>query len=291
MKTIHRVAVVQLLLVAILASVPVFAQERDLSGDWAPIQQEDNFEGHPFKGEYIGLPINDAARMRADSWSPSWLTLLEWQCRPHGAAYLTRDPSRLRIDKEADPITRETTAFVINMFRGSETRIYMDGRPHPSQYHPHTWNGFSTGKWVGDTLKVRTTHLKENIIRRNGLPVSDRAEVIRYFARRGDVLSVTVITYDPAYLTEPLIQTTEYRRTPDQQMPPYPCNPAVEIVRKKGEVPHYLPGKNPDLYDYSFRFKVPLEGAKGGAETMYPEFEDKARNGKAAESQSSASAE
>ena len=35
--------------------------------------------------------------------------------------------------------------------------IYMDGRPHPSEYAPHTWQGFSTGEWEGDMLKVTTT--------------------------------------------------------------------------------------------------------------------------------------
>src|SRR5437660_8131159 len=56
----------------------------DFSGEWAPRFHEDQPErvpGPPL-GDYLGLPINDAARLRADSWDASMMTLPEWQCRP-----------------------------------------------------------------------------------------------------------------------------------------------------------------------------------------------------------------
>ena len=59
--------------------------------------------------------------------------------------------------------------------------IYMDGRPHPSKNAPHTWQGFSTGEWEGDMLKVTTDHLKEGWLRRNGLPRSEQATLDRIF--------------------------------------------------------------------------------------------------------------
>ncbi len=63
----------------------------------------------------------------------------------------------------------------------SAATIYMDGRPHPSENAPHTWQGFSTGEWEGDMLKVTTTHLKEGWIRRNGLPRSEHGYIDRIF--------------------------------------------------------------------------------------------------------------
>jgi len=33
-----------------------------------------------------------------------------------------------------------------------ETMIWMDGRPGPSQYAPHTHGGFTSGVWEGDAL-------------------------------------------------------------------------------------------------------------------------------------------
>ena len=285
MKAISRTHLVRftVALVVVLLATPAFAQI-DLSGDWRPIRSEDNFEGHPFAGEYMGLPVNDAARMKGDTWSASWVTLPEWQCRPHGIAYVNRDPSRIQLERVIDPVTRETTAWRWNTVRGTETWIYMDGRGHPSPNAPHTWNGYSTGEWVGNALRIRTTHLKENIIRRNGLPASDEAEVVRYIRRRDNIMTDTTIVYDPLYLTEPLVRTTEYRNAPTSTMSPYPCYAATEIIREKGEVPHYLLGDHPQQNEYSFRFQVPLHAARGGVETIYPEFQQDIRTGEIAES-------
>src|SRR5688572_31214830 len=70
------------------------------------------------------------------------------------------------------------------MWQAPERWIYMDGRPHPDELAPHTWQGFSTGEWVGQVLKVRTTHLKKGWIRRNGVPRSDLAEFFFSSRRR-----------------------------------------------------------------------------------------------------------
>jgi len=48
-----------------------------------------------------------------------------------------------------------------------------------------------------------------------------------------------------------------------------------EIVRPKGVIPHHLPGTNPFLKEFAESHNVPPEGARGGAETIYPEYEMK----------------
>src|SRR5436309_13593348 len=90
--------------VALGAARPALAQV-DFSGEWAPRFHEDQPERVPGPelGDYLGLPINTAARMRADTWDASLLTLPEWQCRPHSADYIWRGPSQVRIWKEVDP--------------------------------------------------------------------------------------------------------------------------------------------------------------------------------------------
>ncbi len=57
--------------------------------------------------------------------------------------------------------------------------IWMDGRPHPPAWAPHSFRGFSTGKFVGNALVVETTHMKQGWLRRNGTPESDQATLIR----------------------------------------------------------------------------------------------------------------
>jgi hypothetical protein len=106
----------------------------------------------------------------------------------------------------------------------------MDGRPHPSRYAAHTFEGFSTGAWVGNTLVVTTTHLKWNYIRRNGVPRSDEAVLTEHYVRHGDVLSVLSYLDDPVYLSEPMVRTASYVLSPTQQLEPFPREPVVAVV-------------------------------------------------------------
>jgi len=271
----HRsVAALLLFLAAMLVSIPAFAQI-DFSGEWAPRFYEDQPERVPGPelGDYLGLPINDAARMRADTWSASVQTLNEWQCRPHSADYIWRGPSALRISKEIDPVTRQITAFHAEWLRSVDRTVYLDGRPHPPDYAPHTWSGFSTAMWEGDMLTVTVTHLKEGYIRRNGVPRSDMATLTEHWIRHGNWLTIVEIVKDPVYLTEPFIRTTDYELDLHQQIPPYPCAVVEEVDRPAGVVPHFLPGTNPSLTEFSSRHELPEEAARGGAETMYPKYQ------------------
>ena len=84
--------------------------------------------------------------------------------------------------------------------RSVDNPYYMDGRPRPGQYAAHTWGGFSTAEFVGEMLKITTTHVKEDYYRRNGVPSSDQASITQYWIRRGDYLTWVTISYDPIYL-------------------------------------------------------------------------------------------
>src|SRR5215204_6826788 len=232
---------------AVVGVRPASAQV-DLSGMWAPIFHEDQIERVPGPeiGDYSGLPINDAARMRADSWMSSLLTLPEHQCKPHPSTYGFRGVGNLRITAEVDRATQATIKLNTHIqWQEQEREIWMDGRPHPPEFAAHTWQGFSTGSWEGDVLVVKTTHLKAGWMRRNGLPLSDRATMTDRFHRYGDVMTHVSIVEDPVYLTEPLVKTNGFLLQPNGTMTPYPCEPVVEIVRDPGFVPHYLPGTNP----------------------------------------------
>ena len=259
-------------------AVPAWAQI-DFSGEWAPRFWEDQPERVPGPelGDYLGIPISEAARLRADTWDASIQTLPEWQCRPHSADYIWRGPSNLRISKEVDPVSREITAFHAEWLRSVDRAIYLDGRPHPPADALHTWAGFSTAKWDGDMLTVTVTHLKEGYLRRNGLPRSDKATLTEHWIRNGDILTVMTIVNDPVYLTEPFVRTTDYELDLRQQVPPYPCGVVQEVDRKKGEIPSFLPGTNPYTTEFATRHKLPVDATRGGADTMYPDFLAKGR--------------
>ena len=257
-----------LLILAALAA-PVFAQT-DFAGEWAPVQDEDN-TGNPRIGEWIGIPLSPASKLRSEAWDASYMTLPVWQCRPHGAMYISRGPSQVRIWMEIDPVTRQLTAYHAEWLRSIDNPYWMDGRPQPSDLAVHTWGGFSTAEFQGEMLRIRTTHLKEDYYRRNGVPSSDRAHLVQYWLRRGDYLTWVTIAYDPVYLTEPMIRSSEYHLALNQQIPPYPCDVVVEVVRPKGVVPSYLPGTNEFVDDFGKHYDLPLSVTEGGAQTMYPD--------------------
>ena len=138
--------------------------------------------------------------------------MIERQCVPNGAAWAFRGPAQIRIWEEKDPTTQDVVAIKTFIATFSQTRtIWMDGRPHPGKYAPHTWQGFSTGTWRGNMLEVKTTHLKRFFHRRNGLPQSDQAVLTEYFIRHGNnYLTHVTMVDDPVYLTEPLVQSQNF---------------------------------------------------------------------------------
>jgi hypothetical protein len=271
----------------LLANLSAFAQTRvgfNLSGMWSSLYHEDELErtdpGSP-AGDYTGIPINDEARLRADTWDADLISVLEHQCIPHSSIYGMRAPSNLKISTIDDPTTGQIVAFVIDGTYTGPRTIWMDGRPHPSQFAPHSFGGFSTAVWEGDTLHVETTHIKAGYLRRNGIAFSDRATLTEFFDLHDKYLTLTSIAEDPVYLTEPLVRSESWVWNPYQVFTPIAgfgaCLPHPELARPAGWVPHHLPGTNTVIREFSEQYGVPFEAARGGAETMYPEYQKKLR--------------
>jgi hypothetical protein len=272
--------------IAVLAAVistaaPARAQV-SLVGEWSPRYHEDQPDRIPGPelGDYTGLPITDGARLSADSWDASRLTLREHQCKVHNGPYILHGPIQFRLWEEKSPQTQQVTALrmYLNTYEQERT-IWMDGRPHPPEFAPHTWQGFSTGKWDGDILTVTTTHIKQEWIRRNGVPNSEKSSMVEHFIKHGNIMTHLEIWTDPVYLAEPLIRSEDFvlnERTAGNWL--WPCEYVDEIVdRPHSAVPNYLPGHSPFAGDFAYRYGVPVEAANGGVETIYPEYQAKLR--------------
>jgi hypothetical protein len=272
-------AIVLATLVLAFGARPAIAQEVDFSGEWAPLFHEDGPERLPGPelGDYTGIPVNDAARLRADSYDADRISVVpEYQCRQHGGDYSMRGLANLRIVRELDPLTQRPVAFHTRIgFLDMERTIYLDGRPHPPAEAAHTWQGFSTGVWEGNMLTITTTHLKENYIRRNGLPASAKRTFTEHWMRHGEFLTVVTSINDPVFLTEPLVRSQSWYLDPGQRMGSNPCEYAIEVPVGDNAVPHHLPGTNPWLREFAEFYGLPVDAARGGAETMYPEYRSK----------------
>lgn len=140
-------------------------------------------------------------------------------------------PGRLHITWQDDQTLKlETDA-------GTQARVFHFGAA-PSQ--GGGWQGVSKASWdlvpagrgqapVG-SLKVVTTNLKPGYLRKNGVPYSASAVLTEYFDRvnesNGDAyLVVTTTVEDPAYLTQPFLTASHYKKQADASgWKPTPCS-------------------------------------------------------------------
>lgn len=252
----------------------------DISGEWTLENHEEAGRigglGQPTLGDYLGIPFNEAGRLRADTSAESIWGTPEFQCRPHSAPHQWRGLGGARILKEQDPLTRDVSVYHIQFMRSLDRPVYMDNRPHPPAYAPHTWTGFSTGEWVGNTLKITTTHLKDGYLKRGGPQTSDLYTMTEFVTRHDDILTIVTVVDDPVYMDEPYVHSTTYVADPNAATATETCA-ASSFAENGGTnrhwVPHFLPGQNAAATEWlKDEPWVPLEAARGGVKTLYPEY-------------------
>ncbi len=217
---------------------PVPAQV-DVSGEWGSIFHEDlPHRGAMRLADFSGLPLNEAGQRKAASWDETMRSIPEWQCIPHVVTYAMRGPATIRFSKVTDVETGRLIAYSLVGSYGRPRTIWMDGRAQPSDLAPHTWAGFSTGRWERNTLVVTTTHIKPGWLQRNGAPTSDLATMTEFFTRYGDHLQLVSFVNDPVFLAEPFIRTTNYESAPTANANAWGvCGPAqiVDQIPGPGE--------------------------------------------------------
>lgn len=250
----------------------------DLAGYWTPALHEDVMErgAGAELADYGGFPINEAGRLWALSYDPSRVTLRHHQCEAYLTPYQMRALGNFRIWEERDPRTQRLVAIHLwaQTTEGHRT-IWMDGRPHPPPWAPHTFRGYSTGQFAGHAFVVRTTHLKHGALRRgNGVPESDQATVTEYFLRHADHLTNVTVVNDPVFLSEPHVRSNDYYRQPvDPGAWLYACDDGEQILDRAPDfVPHYLFGKQPFVREFAERYTLPVAASLLGAPSMYPEL-------------------
>jgi hypothetical protein len=267
---------------AVLASAPVFTQPArpatppDISGEWRLENNEDDTTAQPPLGDYLGIPFNDAGRLRSDTTAESIWGTPEYQCRPHSAPHQWRGLGGARILKEQDPLTREVKVYHIQFMRSLDRPVFMDGRPRPPAWAPHSWTGFSTGEWVGNTLKITATHFKDGYLKRGGPQASDMYTMTEFITRHGELLTIVSVTDDPVYQDEPYVQSTTYQIDPTAAVAMETCNGssfAENGGTNRHHVPHFLPGQNNARAEWLKESPwIPEAPTLGGVKTTYPEY-------------------
>jgi len=106
----------------------------NLTGMWSAMYHEDVLErtdpGSP-AGDYLGMPINDDARMRADTWDADLISVPEHQCIPHSSVYGMRAPIKLEnLDRRRSHHRTDRSLHHRRHLRRSPH--YLDGRASAS---------------------------------------------------------------------------------------------------------------------------------------------------------------
>ncbi len=93
---------------------------------------------------------------------------------------------------------------ILDEFNASYRQIFTDGRPLPEDPQP-SWNGYSSGKWDGDTLVVETIGFRDDLwLDMKGNPMTSAARVTERFRRPNyGRLEIEVTVNDPKAYTKP----------------------------------------------------------------------------------------
>jgi hypothetical protein len=119
-------------------------------------------------------------------------------CLPLGVPRLLVSPELIKV------VQTPGLVVILNERNASYRQIFTDGRPLPEDMQP-SWNGYSTGKWEGDTLVVETRGFRDGMwLDRYGSPMTDAAKVTERFRRTNyGNLAIDVTMDDPKAYTKP----------------------------------------------------------------------------------------
>jgi hypothetical protein len=107
--------------------------------------------------------------------------------------------------------------------------IFTDGREVPPMGEPQPfWNGYSAGRWEGDTLVVETTNLTDKTsigANGNGSRHSDRMKLTEWFTRVDpQMVEYKVRVEDPVAYTAPFTLRMMFTSQPDYEVYEYSCH-------------------------------------------------------------------
>jgi len=96
--------------------------------------------------------------------------------------------------------------------------IPTDGREHdPQRALEYTYNGYTIGRWEGDTLVLDSVGFSdETWLARGGFFHSDQMRVVERFTRTGNDVRYEVTVEDPEVLVEPWVMTPRVLRLVDR---------------------------------------------------------------------------
>jgi hypothetical protein len=119
---------------------PQAAAPIDITGYWVSLVTEDwrYRMATPPKGDFLGVPLNQAGRDAANAWDPAKEEAAGEHCKAYGVGGIMRLPTRLHITWQ------DNSTLKVETDAGTQTRILSF---LPSQRQGGDWQGVSIASW------------------------------------------------------------------------------------------------------------------------------------------------
>ncbi|RYH03734.1 MAG: hypothetical protein EON57_09460 [Alphaproteobacteria bacterium] len=214
------------LIVAALSVATATAAPPDLTGVWTNA-------GRPGIGGATGpgaqaTPLKPEAKKRVEAYQA---LVAKSGDSPGGVCLGTGMPGSM-LGSGGYPmeiIQRPEQITVIYEAHSETRRIYFGDRNAPQKDRVPGRNGYSEGKWEGDTLVVTTDNLVDQVDQRT-TPHSDKATIVERYTLQGkddqgrQILKAEMTLTDPVFYDKPLKMEKLWAKVPNGRLLPYECN-------------------------------------------------------------------
>jgi hypothetical protein len=182
-----------------------------------------------------GLPFQEwAAELRKQRTATNAKDNPDAHCLPMGFLQFHMHPQPRKIV--------QTPAITLIIFEANYglRQIFTDGRKLPPPDANPTWEGYSTGRWEGDTLVVESSGFRDGgWLDVNGSPFTDQLKLTERFTRVNyGTLRIDITVDDPKAYTKPWTVRITQRLTPEDELIEFVCNENEQSSR------HYINGDN-----------------------------------------------
>jgi len=183
----------------------------DFSGLWVMQTKREgnpNFPGcEPVSDEFVNIAASLKEGLPYQTWAADLVKVRRTEqrvndpishCLPMGAVRLHTWNGPRKVVQTPGLLT------LMSEYGTSYRQIFTDGRPLPADPNP-SWNGYSSGKWEGDTLVVQTNGFRDGMwLDATGNPMTDAAKITERFRRPNfGNLEIEITVDDPKAYTKP----------------------------------------------------------------------------------------
>jgi hypothetical protein len=223
---------VALAVAALVGAATAVAAPPDLTGIWTNA-------GRPGIGGATGpaavpLPLKPESRKRVDAYQA---LVAKSGDSPGGHCLGTGMPGSM-LGSGGYPmeiIQRPDQITIIYEAHSETRRVYFGERNAPQKDRIPGRNGYSSGRWEGDTLVVETDNLNDQVDQRYAH--SDEATIVERYTLEGKdeqgrrILKAEMIMTDPKFYTEPVKAEKRWAQVPNGRLLPYECNEELWTAR------------------------------------------------------------